>query len=121
MYKLAACHWPCRCIEISPYQIVELDSGNTLVDTCNNLHGDGGGVDMVRVKTVTQPRDTGSDLVECNTLLAPIWYALVQACRDVSLTQSFCCQGGKLICCAPNGFHALEEVADVYREDIPRL
>jgi hypothetical protein len=32
---------------------------------------------MVWVKAVTQPRDTGSDLVECNTLLAPICYTLV--------------------------------------------
>jgi hypothetical protein len=76
---------------------------------------------MVRVKAVTQPRDTGSDLVECNTLLAPIWYALVHACRDVFLVQSFCFPSSKLICCAPNGFQTLEEVADVYREDIPRL
>ena len=70
---------------------------------------------MVRVKAVTQPRDTGSDLVECNTLLAPIWYALVHACRDVSLVQSFCCRGGKLVYCAPNGLQALESVADGHR------
>jgi hypothetical protein len=71
---------------------------------------------MVRVKAVTQPRDTGSDLVECNTLLAPIWYALAHACRDVSLIQSFCCRGGKLICRASNGLQALEGVAEVYRK-----
>jgi hypothetical protein len=65
---------------------------------------------MVRVKAVTQPRDTGSDLVECNTLLAPIWYALVHACRDVSLIQFSCCPGGKLICCAPMASGLLNEV-----------
>jgi hypothetical protein len=32
---------------------------------------------MVWVKAVTEPRDTGSDFVECNTLLAPICYTLV--------------------------------------------
>jgi len=121
MYRLAACHLSCRHLEISPYQVVELDGGNTLVDTGDDLHGDSGGVDMVRVKAVTQPRDTGSDLVECNTLLAPIWYALAHACRDVSRIHFFCCLGGKLVCNAPNGFQALEEGAHTYRRDIPRL
>jgi hypothetical protein len=72
VYALDACHSSCRYLEISPYQVVELDGGNTLVDARNDLHGDGSGVDMVGVEAVTQPRDTGSDLVECNTLLAPI-------------------------------------------------
>lgn len=121
MYALDMCSLWYRNQEVSSYQIVELDGGNTLVDTRDDLHGDGGGVDMVRVKAVTQPRDTGSDLVKCNTLLAPIWYALVHACRDVLLTQSFCCPGGKRICCAPNGLQALGKVANVYRGDIPRL
>ena len=71
-YASDVCSLPFEYQEVSPYQIVELDGGNTLVDTRDDLHGDSGGVDMVRVKAVTQPRDTGSDLVECNTLLAPI-------------------------------------------------
>ena len=54
------------------YKIVELNSGDTSVDTRDDLLGDGYGVDMVHVKAITQPRDTGSNLVELNTLLAAI-------------------------------------------------
>jgi hypothetical protein len=57
---------------VPSYQIVELDGSNTLVDSRDDLHCDSGGVDMLRVKAVTQSRHTGCDLVECNTLLAPI-------------------------------------------------
>lgn len=56
----------------STYEIVKLDCGHTTVDTRNDLLGDGDGVDMLRVEAVTQPRDTGSDLVELNALLASI-------------------------------------------------
>jgi hypothetical protein len=33
MDELAACHLSCGYQEVSPYQVVELDGGNTLVDT----------------------------------------------------------------------------------------
>lgn len=54
------------------YQVIELDGGNTLVDTRDDLHGDGSSVDMVRIEAVTQPGDTSCDLVELNTLLTSI-------------------------------------------------
>jgi hypothetical protein len=37
------------------YEIVKLNSGNTSVDTRDDLLGDGNGVDVVRIEAVTQP------------------------------------------------------------------
>lgn len=71
---------------------------------------------MVRVKTVTQPRDTGSDLVECNTLLAPIWYTSVHACRDVFVAHCFRWEGSKPICHPPIDLQALDDVCCCEKE-----
>lgn len=59
------------------YQVVELDCGDTLVYTRNDLHCDGGGVDMVWVEPVTQPRHAGCDFVELHAFFASIWRASV--------------------------------------------
>ena len=55
------------------YQVVELDRGNTLVDTRDDFLCDSCGVDMFRIESVTQPRDAGCDLVELNAFFASIW------------------------------------------------
>jgi hypothetical protein len=54
------------------YQIIQLDGRHALVDTRDDLHGDGGGVDMLRVEAITEPRHTGGDFVELYALLASI-------------------------------------------------
>lgn len=54
------------------YQIIQLDGVDALVDTGNDLHGDGGSIDMVGVKAVTQSRHASCDFVELNTLLASV-------------------------------------------------
>lgn len=61
-----------REVTKSSYKIVKLNSGHTTIDTRYDLHGDGNGVNMLRVEAVTQPGDTGCDLVELNALLASI-------------------------------------------------
>jgi hypothetical protein len=50
-----------------------LDCGHTAIDTRDDLLGDGDGINVVHVQTVTQSGNTGSDLVELNSLLASIW------------------------------------------------
>lgn len=55
------------------YQIVQLDGAHTLVDTRDNLLCDGSSIDVLGVEAVTQPRDTGSDLVELNAFFASIY------------------------------------------------
>lgn len=55
------------------YQIVKLDSGHTLIDTRDDLLCDCSCVDMFRIKSVTQPRHAGCDLVELHSLLASIY------------------------------------------------
>jgi hypothetical protein len=54
------------------YQVVELDGGDALVHTRDDLLCDSGGIDMVRVKTVTQSRNSSCDFVELDTLFASI-------------------------------------------------
>lgn len=54
------------------YQVVQLDGGDTLIYAIDHFHGDGCGVDMLRVEAVTEPRHTSCDLVELNTLFAAI-------------------------------------------------
>jgi hypothetical protein len=54
------------------HKVVKLDCGHALVDTRDNFLRDGRGVDMIWVEAVAQPRDTSSDLVELNALLASI-------------------------------------------------
>lgn len=58
------------------HEIVELDSCHTSVDTGDDLLGDGDRINMLSVEAVTQPRDTSSDLVELNALLAPIYISV---------------------------------------------
>lgn len=55
------------------YQVVELDSGHTLIDTRDDLLCDCCSVDMLGVESVTQPGDTCCDLVELNAFFASIW------------------------------------------------
>ena len=54
------------------YQIVELNCGDTLVDTVDDLHCYGSGIDVLWVKAITEPRYTSFDLVELDALLAAI-------------------------------------------------
>lgn len=54
------------------YKIIELNGGDTTIDTRDDLLGDGDRVDVVHVEAITQPGDTGRDLVELNALLASI-------------------------------------------------
>lgn len=58
------------------YQVVELNGRYAVVDTRDDLHGDGGGVDMVGVEPVTQSRHSCRDLVELHAFLASIWVAV---------------------------------------------
>ena len=54
------------------YQVVQLNCGDTLVHARDDLHCDGSGIDMIRVKSVTQPRYSCGDLVELHAFLASI-------------------------------------------------
>lgn len=56
----------------SAYQVVQLDGSDTLVDTRDNLLGDSGSIDMLRVEAVTEPRHTGSDLIELHAFFASV-------------------------------------------------
>lgn len=55
------------------YQVIQLDRVNTLVDTRDDLLGDGSGIDVLRVEAVTKPRHTGSDLIELHAFFASVW------------------------------------------------
>lgn len=46
------------------HQVVQLDGGNALVNTRDDLLCDSSRIDMVRIKTIAQSRDTRSDFVE---------------------------------------------------------
>lgn len=59
--------------QLGTYKIIKLDSRHTTVHARDDLLGNGDGVDVVGVEAVTQSRDTSSDLVELDTLLASIW------------------------------------------------
>ena len=63
------------------YEIVKLNSSYTAIDTRDNLLGDGDRINMLRVEAVTQPGNTGSDLVELDTLLAAICGPISFLCR----------------------------------------
>lgn len=54
------------------YQVIKLNGSDTTIHTRDDLLGDGNGVNMVGVESVTQTRYTGGDLVELDTLLAAI-------------------------------------------------
>lgn len=55
------------------YQVVQLNRVDTLVDTRDNLLGDSGSIDVLRVQAVTKPRHTGSDLVELHAFFASVY------------------------------------------------
>jgi hypothetical protein len=54
-------------------QVVELDGSDTLVHSRDDFLGNRGGIDMFAIKTVTETRNSGSDLVELNALLASVY------------------------------------------------
>lgn len=68
-------------------QVIELDGVDALVDTSNDLHGDSSSVDMVRIEAVTQPRHTGCDLVELDTLLASVYETVSMLQRTVARSE----------------------------------
>jgi hypothetical protein len=54
------------------YQVVQLDGGDTLVDTRDNLLGDSSSVDMFRVKAITESRYTSRDFIELYAFFASV-------------------------------------------------
>lgn len=75
------------------YQVVELNCGDTLVDTVDDLHCYGSGIDVLWVKAVTEPRYTSCDLVELDALFAAICLR-VSGSRD-EMVASLSANGGK--------------------------
>ena len=59
------------------YQVIQLDRGHALVDARDDFLSDSSGIDMVRIQAVTEPGNSGRDLVELDALLASIWSPLV--------------------------------------------
>lgn len=55
------------------YEIVQLHCGDATIYTRDNLLGNSYRINMVDIQTVAQPRDTSSDFVELDALLATIW------------------------------------------------
>ncbi|KND96032.2 hypothetical protein QG37_07655 [Candidozyma auris] len=53
-------------------QVVQLDGGNSLVDSRDHSSGDGNGIDMLRVQAVAQPSHSGGDFVEAHGLLVAV-------------------------------------------------
>jgi hypothetical protein len=58
------------------YEIIQLDSSHALVDAVDDLHGDGGSVDVLRVQAITEPGHSSCDLVELHAFLAAICLTL---------------------------------------------
>jgi len=58
---------------MATYEVVQLNSGDTLVNTRDDLLCDCCGVDMLGIQSVTQSGDTSCDLVELNTFLASVY------------------------------------------------
>ena len=54
------------------YKIVKLNGSDALVDSRDDLLSDGSGINMLSIKAIAETRDTSSDLVKLNTLLASI-------------------------------------------------
>lgn len=75
------------------YQVVELNGSHALVDTVDDLHGNGGRIDVLWVEAITEPRDTGCDLVELDALLAAICKAR-QSCSFGAASGVFVLGGG---------------------------
>ncbi len=55
------------------HQVVKLNGGDTLVDPRDDFLGNGSSIDMVGIKSITQPGNASGDLVELNPLLAAIY------------------------------------------------
>jgi hypothetical protein len=62
--------------EKETYQVVQLDCGDTLVHARNDFLGDSSGVNVIRVQAITQPGDTGCDLVELHAFFASIYMSV---------------------------------------------
>ena len=62
---------PC-CMFGRAYQVVQLDSGDALIDTRNNLLCDGSSVDVFCVQAIAQAGNACSDLVELHSLFAVV-------------------------------------------------
>lgn len=57
---------------VDAYQIVQLNCGNSFVDTRYDLLGDGGGIDMIWVQAIAQTGNACCDLVELDSLFAVV-------------------------------------------------
>ena len=58
---------PCHTVGRA-YQVIELDSGDALIDTRDNLLGDGSGVDVFGVQAIAQTGNACRNLVELYSL-----------------------------------------------------
>lgn len=85
------------------YQVVELNGSHTLVDAVDDLHGDGGRIDVLWVEAITESRDTGCDLVELDALLAAICEAR-QSCSFGADSGVFVLGGGDRLVGVPGSF-----------------
>ena len=56
------------------YQIIQLNSGDALIDTRDDLLGNGSGVNVFRVQAIAEAGNTCSDLVELYPLFAVVWF-----------------------------------------------
>jgi len=56
----------------APHQVIQFHRGNTLVNAGNHLLCNASGIYMFRVQAVAQSGNTGSDLIELDTLFAPV-------------------------------------------------
>ena len=68
------------------YKIVQLDCGYAAIDTRDDLLSDGNRVNVLRVETVTQSRDAGSDFVELDAFLASIWWLSIAMLKKRKLS-----------------------------------
>ena len=54
-------------------QVVELDGGDTLVDSGDNFLRNCSSINVLCIEAITESRDPGCDLVELHAFLASIW------------------------------------------------
>jgi hypothetical protein len=66
-------------------QVVQLHGRNALVDTRDDLLGDGNGIDMIWVEAIAQAGNASGDLVELDALPAAIYRCLAR--RTVQLLE----------------------------------
>jgi hypothetical protein len=64
------------------YEIIQLDCSNALVHAVDDLHGDGGSVDVLRVQAIAEPRHSSGDLVELHAFLAAICVTLATVSKQ---------------------------------------